>query len=136
MIKGKELFGDKGLTLADGKVYTLKFTFRSLAELEEKKNNDYQAVFDMFDKSFNSKNMMLGLWSCLISENKELRALSDEEIYDKMMDLIDDETYLVVKLAVIEQFAKFWNKAKESKQLPEEYRKVLDEFEQKGSKKK
>lgn len=135
-MKGKELFADKNITLADGKSYKLEFSFDSLMELEDKFGGDFQAVFDMFEKNFNSRNLLLALWACLITHHEEFLTLSDEDIYKTMKKLVNAETYLVVKLATLECFGAFWNKAQTSKQIPEEYRKVLEEFNQKSNKKK
>jgi hypothetical protein len=137
MTTGKELFADKNITLADGKNYKLEFSFQSLMELEDKKDQNIEAVFAMFETDFNTKNMMLALWGCLLTHHEEeFGHLTDEEIKNTMKKLINAECFLAVKLTCVESFAAFFKKAKESKQLPEQYRKALEEMEAKQNKKK
>lgn len=136
MVKGKELFADHNLKLADGKDYKIEFSIGSLMELEDLKDGDFQAVFDMFEKDFNTRNMMYGLWACLITHNEEFEGLSQSEVIKTMKKLISADNFLVIKLTCLESFGAFWKKAKESNQLPDEYKKLFAEMDAKQSKKK
>lgn len=136
MVKGKELFAEKTILGADGKNYKLEFAIGSLMELEDIKKGDFQAVFDMFDKDFNTRNMMYGLWACLITHQEEFEVMDEKEIIKAMKKLINAENFIVIKLACVESFASFWQKAKESNQLPDEYKKLFSEMEAKQNKKK
>ena len=132
-MNGKELFSKHPIVLGDGNTYTIEFTFQSLLELEEIKNNDFQAIFKMFEGDFSGSNMVYSLWACLLTHHPDFYC-PHEQIKMKVAPLIDAESFLAVKLALVTSFASFWMKAKDSKKLPPEYQKTLDEMFEKQNK--
>lgn len=133
---GKELFSEKTITIND-KQYTLKFTFRSLMEIQEKCDDDLKKVFEVFNNNMNAKKTMLMFWACLVEEHKEFRSLTEKDIFDKMIDLINPKNQMEIQIACSIVFSKYWIEVKESeKELAPEYQSVLDEFMRKGKKKK
>lgn len=134
---GHELFSEQNIKLASGKNVTIEFTFRSLRELEKVQGGDFEKVFGMFEQDFNTENMMITLWACLLKHHKEeYGKMTMEDIEDELIDEIDAENFLTIKLALIETFSAFWKKAQESKSLPSKYQAVLDEMNDKNKKKK
>lgn len=136
MTTGKDIFNGQYITLNDGNKYQIKYGMYAISVLEKMNDNLFENIFKMFE-NYSFTNIQKALYAGIVTKHKDLRGKTDEEILDWADDLIDETNFMQVQVATLNEFKRFFAELQKNKDnLPEEYRKVLDEMEEKQSKKK
>lgn len=137
-LSGAELFAEKYFTLNDEKKYKLEFTNRSLIHLEMLYEEDMDKIFSIYQGNMSASSVAIGTWACLISHNEEFRGLGDtpKEVINKMIDYMPDDEIMALKFIILECFGAYWNKQAKSKQIPDKYKELFEQYQQEEAKKK